>query len=54
VAAAARLRETGFVRGDERIVVLNTGTGLKYPDLVPVDLPVLSPDERIPALPTSA
>lgn len=54
VAAAGRLRGNGFIRPGERVVVLNTGTGLKYPELVPVELPVLRPDGAIPALPTSA
>jgi threonine synthase len=54
VAAAARLRAQGFIRQGERVVVLNTGTGLKYPELVAVDLPVLAPGAPIPALPTSA
>lgn len=36
LAALVRLRERGWVRGDERIVLFNTGTGLKYP---------LTPDE---------
>jgi threonine synthase len=31
LAALLRLREAGAVRGDERIVLFNTGTGLKYP-----------------------
>jgi hypothetical protein len=30
------------------VVVLNTGTGLKYPDLVAVDLPVLAPGAALP------
>jgi threonine synthase len=29
-AAVPRLRESGFLSGDERIVVFNTGMGLKY------------------------
>jgi threonine synthase len=29
-AAVPRLRESGFLRGDERVVVFNTGAGLKY------------------------
>lgn len=31
LAALLRLRERGLVRPDERIVLFNTGTGLKYP-----------------------
>jgi threonine synthase len=29
-AAVPHLRDSGFLRGDERVVVYNTGTGLKY------------------------
>jgi threonine synthase len=29
-AALAKLRESGFVDGDDKVVVFNTGTGLKY------------------------
>jgi threonine synthase len=31
VAALPRLRRSGFLTGNERVVVFNTGTGLKYP-----------------------
>ncbi|HEX9057193.1 MAG TPA: threonine synthase [Ktedonobacterales bacterium] len=31
LAALVRLRESGQVRADERVVLFNTGTGLKYP-----------------------
>jgi threonine synthase len=31
LAALVRLRERGDVRADERVVLFNTGTGLKYP-----------------------
>jgi len=29
-AALAQLRESGFVRPTDRVIVFNTGTGLKY------------------------
>ena len=47
-AAVGRLRESGWLRGGERVVVLNTGAGLKYPETVPVDVPTLPVDGRIP------
>jgi threonine synthase len=47
-AAAKRLAAEGWIRPDERVVVLNTGTGLKYPETVSVDVPVLARDGRIP------
>ncbi|OLF11908.1 threonine synthase [Actinophytocola xanthii] len=31
LAAVARLRESGWLTGEEEVVVLNTGSGLKYP-----------------------
>jgi threonine synthase len=33
-AAVGRLRESGWIRAGEDVVVLNTGTGLKYPETV--------------------
>ncbi len=42
LAAVRALRGTGWLRGDEEVVVLNTGSGLKYQNtLLPVDVPVL-------------
>jgi threonine synthase len=46
--AVRRLREAGWLSGGEEVVVLNTGTGLKYPGTVPVDVPVLDPAGSIP------
>lgn len=48
MAAARELREAGWIGEGERVVVLNTGTGLKYPDTVSVDVPVLARDGRVP------
>jgi threonine synthase len=48
-AAVGRLRETGWLSKDEDVVVLNTGTGLIYPDTVPVDVPTLARTDSIPA-----
>jgi threonine synthase len=49
LAAARQLRETGFLAAADRVVVLNTGTGLKYPETVTVDVPTLPVDGVIPA-----
>ena len=49
--AARRLREGGWIGEDERVVVLNTGVGLKYPQTVPADVPVLARDGRVPGAP---
>lgn len=49
VAAAQALREAGWIRERDRVVVLNTGAGIKYPDTVTVQAPTLSRQQRIPA-----
>ncbi|MTK01105.1 threonine synthase [Micromonospora sp. CP22] len=42
LTAARRLRAGGWIRAGERVVVLNTGTGLKYPETIDVSgVPVL-------------
>ena len=33
LAAARKLRESGFLKPEDRVVLFNTGTGLKYPDI---------------------
>jgi threonine synthase len=33
--AVRRLRELGWIRAGERVVLLNTGTGLLYPEVTP-------------------
>jgi threonine synthase len=48
-AAVRQLRESGWLSEDDEVVVLNTGTGLKYPETVVVDAPVLAPADAIPA-----
>lgn len=48
VTAARRLRETGWIRETDRVVLLNTGTGLIYPETVSVSPPVLEPDDSLP------
>ncbi|MDX7875667.1 threonine synthase [Aeromonas veronii] len=47
-AAARQLREAGWIRGGEQVVVLNTGTGIKYPDAITVLPQRLQRDGRIP------
>ncbi|MEU5562067.1 threonine synthase [Micromonospora musae] len=43
LTAARQLRAGGWIRAGERVVVLNTGAGLKYPETVDVsEVPVLS------------
>jgi threonine synthase len=53
VTAARQLRESGWIAATDEVVLLNTGTGLIYPDTVPVTgIPVLPADGVIdlPAL----
>jgi threonine synthase len=47
-SAVRRLRESGWLSGGDEVVVLNTGTGLKYPDTVPVHVPLLAPADSLP------
>jgi threonine synthase len=46
--AARQLRASGWIGRDEEVVVLNTGTGLKYPDTVTVDVATLARDGAVP------
>ncbi|HET7657066.1 MAG TPA: pyridoxal-phosphate dependent enzyme, partial [Bacillales bacterium] len=46
-AAAKDLREKGWIQADENVVVLNTGAGIKYPNTVNVDVPILQKGTRI-------
>ena len=48
LAAAVHLAREGWITPAEQVVLLNTGTGLKYPETVSVAAPVLQPGERIP------
>lgn len=49
LSAAIKLKESGWIKSDERVVLLNTGSGLKYPETVNVTAPVLNPGEKLPA-----
>ncbi|MBY7144420.1 threonine synthase [Virgibacillus sp. NKC19-3] len=46
-AAARKLREQQWIKNDERVVVLNTGAGIKYPNTIEVEAPILQKDEKI-------
>ncbi len=43
IAATRKLRETGFLRQEDEVVMFSTGTGLKHTDVVPADYPVIDP-----------
>ena len=45
--AARRLRENGWMKDGETVIALNTGSGIKYPETVHVEVPVLQPGELI-------
>ncbi len=47
LAAVRRLVQEGWIEKNERVVLLNTGTGLKYPDSVDARPPVLQPSDSI-------
>ena len=46
IAAAAELRRSGWIAEDDEVVLLNTGAGNKYPDVVGVTLPLLDRDGK--------
>ena len=50
-AAVRQLRASGWLSQADEVVVLNTGTGLIYPETIPADVPVLPPSGSIPAGP---
>ena len=47
-SAVRQLRESGWLSAGDEVVVLNTGTGLKYPETVPVNVPLLAPGDALP------
>jgi len=47
LAALRRMVNDGQVDRDERVVLFNTGTGLKYTDLFKVEAPTVSPGEKL-------
>jgi threonine synthase len=48
MAAVRQLRESGWLAERDRVLVLNTGAGLKYPETVRVDVPTLARDGVLP------
>ncbi|HEX9976763.1 MAG TPA: threonine synthase [Dehalococcoidales bacterium] len=48
LAATIHLLKQGWLKPDEKVVLLNTGTGLIYPETVKVEVPCLNPDEDLP------
>ncbi|MGI8531721.1 MAG: threonine synthase [Geodermatophilaceae bacterium] len=48
VTAARALVRTGWIAPEEEVLLLNTGSGLIYPDAVPVDVPTVTADGPLP------
>lgn len=46
-AAALKLKNQGWIRPNEKVLLLNTGSGIKYPDTIQVTVPMLQPDENL-------
>jgi threonine synthase len=46
--AVRALVQEGWIGRDENVVVLNTGAGIKYPECVDTQLPVLAPGSALP------
>lgn len=47
LSAVKKLLADGWIKPHEKVVMLNTGSGLKYPDTVKISAPTLQPDEDI-------
>lgn len=45
--AARRLRENGWIKDGERVVILNTGMGIKYPNTLQFNPPILAKDDKM-------
>ena len=48
LTAAIALAGEGWIQPDEKVVLLNTGTGLKYPETVDTNPLLLRPDDDLP------
>ena len=46
-AAAKKLRKGGWIREDDSVVLINTGAGIKYPDVRSFTPPYLPPDAEL-------
>jgi threonine synthase len=48
LSAANRLIKGNWIKPNESVILLNTGTGLKYPETVHTEPPLLQPEDRLP------
>ncbi|MFB5664201.1 threonine synthase [Alteribacillus sp. HJP-4] len=46
-AAVRKLRSEDWIKANETVVCLNTGMGIKYPETVDVNVPLLSPEDTL-------
>ncbi|GHV04047.1 threonine synthase [Campylobacterota bacterium] len=47
LAAADQLLKQGWIAANDRVVLLNTGSGLKYPETVNINTPLLNKEDEI-------
>jgi threonine synthase len=47
LSAALKLKDQGWIKPQEKVVLLNTGSGLKYPETVQVSAPVMAPGDKL-------
>ncbi len=48
LSAAMHLARGGWIKPEEKVVLLNTGSGLKYPEIVQAAPPLLDPGDKLP------
>jgi threonine synthase len=48
VTAARHLREAGWIRADETVLLINTGSGSKYPEVIASDAPIVTDEDISP------
>jgi threonine synthase len=48
LSAAIHLARDGWIKPGEKVVLLNTGSGLKYPDIISMEPPLLNPGDKLP------
>lgn len=47
LAAATKLIKEKWINPEDRVVLLNTGSGLKYPETVETQPPILQPEDSV-------
>lgn len=47
-AAVIQLKAQGWLKAEEKVLMLNTGAGLKYPNTVQINPPLLQPGDDLP------